>query len=45
VLKLQKITKKWIARAFIIIVAALVLIETLAIVITREGCYSTASSR
>lgn len=44
-LKLQKITKKWIARAFIIIVAALVLIETLVIVITQESCYSTAKQQ
>ena len=40
--KIQKITKKWIARAFIIIVAALVLIETLAIVLTHESYYSSA---
>lgn len=43
--RLQKITKKWIARAFIVIVAALIIIELIAILVTRQGYYSSAQQQ
>ena len=41
-IKVQKITKRWLMRSFIIIVAALVAIEALVIFITKDSYYSSA---
>lgn len=38
--KVQKITKRWLLRSFLIIVAALILIEALVIVITKNSYYN-----
>ena len=41
-IKVQKLTKRWLLRSFLIIVAALVLIEALVIVITKNSYYNSA---
>lgn len=41
-IKVQKITKRWLMRSFIIIVAALVAIEALVIFITKDSYYNSA---
>ena len=41
-IKLEKITKRWILRSFIVIIAVLVIIEFAAIFITRDTIYNSA---
>jgi len=41
-IKVQKVTKRWLLRSFVIILAALVGIEALVIIITRNSYYSSA---
>ena len=40
--KIQRLTKRWLLRSFIIIIAALVCIEALVILLTRNSIYSSA---
>lgn len=41
-IKIQRLTKRWLLRSFIIIIVALVCIEALVILLTRSSLYSSA---
>ena len=44
-MKIQRITKRWLGRSFLVIVAALIVIEALVIVLTRNSYLSSAQSQ
>ena len=44
-IRVQKVTKRWVMRSFIVILAALIAIEALIIVITKNSYYSSAQQQ